>query len=192
MKRDPRVLVVEDEMRMRELLVRAIGEWGMVSAGARSAEEALRHLQQSPADILILDLNLPGMDGMELLERVRTSWPNMQVIILTGFGDLAAAKQAIHLDVVEFLTKPCHLGDMEQAIDKARKRLIPQIEPDTPPPPEPQGPVTTLDEVERQHILAILAKHNFNRAATAEELGISLRTLYYRLAEYEKEGFSVS
>ena len=97
---------------------------------------------------------------------------------------------------MEFLTKPAHLGELELAIDRARKRLeetatatLPPPAPPTMPPDLP--PATTLDEVEREHILAALARNSGNRSATATELGISLRTLYYRLNEYQKQGFHI-
>lgn len=190
-----RVLVVEDESRMRELLARAIESWGLPTLAARSAEEALRLMESDPARIALLDLNLPGMSGMECFEEIRRRWPQTQVIILTGFGDLDSARRAIHLDVVEFLTKPCHLGELEVAIDRARRRLAePDALPQTLEPsddPSAADAPATLDELERQHILAALARHNGNRAATAAELGISLRTLYYRLNEYQKQGFEV-
>src|SRR3954471_105323 len=64
-KVDPRVLIVEDEPRMRELLVRSIGSWGFEVAEARSGEEALRLAGEHPPDIVLLDLNLPGIDGIE-------------------------------------------------------------------------------------------------------------------------------
>lgn len=196
-KQNVGVLIVEDEPRMRELLERAMSSWGLRVDTARSAEEALRLMQTEPRDILLLDLNLPAMGGMDLFELIRRQWPSTQVVILTGFGDLDAARRAIHLDVVEFLTKPCHLGELERAIDRARKRLVmpePQPEPTAPsppPPPEPTGASTTLEELERQHILAALLRHKGNRTATAAELGISLRTLYYRLSEYQKQGYNV-
>lgn len=197
---DPHVLIVEDEPRMRDVLLRAVGGWGFPASAARSGEEALRMMQSEPSAIVILDLNLPGMDGMECFEQIRQRWPTTQVIILTGFGDLDAARKAIHLDVVEFLTKPCHLGELETALGRARKRLMDILpsapepleeEPPTFEPPSPPEPGVTLEEMERQHILAALARNRGNRAATAAELGISLRTLYYRLAEYEKQGFRI-
>lgn len=196
---NPRVLIVEDEAKMRDLLSRAIGSWGLETSAARSGEEALRLMEAEPRQIVILDLNLPSMSGMECFAQVRQRWPDTQVIVLTGFGDLDSAKQAIHLDVVEFLTKPCHLGELEVALGRAKLRLMDRAplpeQPEEPPPPaqpaEPPPPATTLDEVERQHILATLAKNNGNRSATAAELGISLRTLYYRLNEYQKAGFRV-
>jgi len=193
---DPRVLIVEDEPRMRELLHRAIRSWGLEASCARSGEEAIRAMDAQPSQIVLLDLNLPGMTGMECFGVIRQRWPQTQVIILTGFGDLESAKQAIRLEVVEFLTKPCHLGELEQAIDRARRRLPPPPAPQPappsppPPPPDPSSPAT-LDDLERQHILAALVRNADNRAATAEELGISLRTLYYRLSEYQKQGYNI-
>jgi len=202
-EKNRRILIIDDEPRMRDLLHRAITSWGHKASTARSGEEALRVMQAEPADIILLDLNLPAMSGLEFLERIRQTHPLSEVIILTGFGDLEAAKKAIHLDVVEFLTKPAHLGELEQALDRARKRLeesslptaIQPPPPITPPPPPTAPPdlppATTLDEVEREHILAALARNNGNRSATATELGISLRTLYYRLNEYQKQGFHI-
>jgi DNA-binding NtrC family response regulator len=194
-KVDASVLVVEDEPRMRELLVRAVASWGLCTQGARSAEEALRTMRERPSDMVVLDLNLPGMGGMELFELIRRQWPDTQVIVLTGFGDLESARQAIHLDVVEFLTKPCHLGELEQAVDRARKRIAPtmpeQPAEDPAPTPPPPSSSATLDELERQHILAALSRNQGNRTATATELGISLRTMYYRLSEYQKQGYNV-
>jgi DNA-binding NtrC family response regulator len=189
MNPQPLVLIVEDEPRMRELLSKAIGGWQCRTAAARTGEEALRMMEQEPADIVVLDLNLPAMSGMEAFEQMRRRWRETQVVILTGFGDLEAARQAIHLDVVEFLTKPAHLGELEQAIDRARRRLtqtLPEI--DAGIEESADGEPRKLHDVEREHILSTLAKHDGNRAATAAELGISLRTLYYRLSEYQKEG----
>ena len=196
MKLNPQILIVDDEPRMRDMLERAVTSWGHKANTARSAEEALRVLQTEPANIILLDLNLPAMSGLEFLERFRQSNLTTQVIILTGFGDLEAAKKAIHYDVVEFLTKPAHLGELEQAIDRARKRLEEISTPTAMAPPPPMTPpdlppATTLDEVEREHILAALVRNNGNRSATATELGISLRTLYYRLNEYQKQGFHI-
>jgi two-component system response regulator RegA len=189
---EARVLVVEDEVRMRDLLVRALEGWGFAVASARSGEEAIRLNDQTPFDIVLLDLNLPGVDGIETLRRLREKAPHLQAIVLTGFASVESAKQAVHLDVVEFLTKPAHLGELEHAIDRALRRMAP-----TPPAivetPQLPAPTTgmTLEEVEREHILASLRQHQGNRTATANALGISRRTLYYKLEEYQRQGFAV-
>jgi two-component system response regulator RegA len=196
MKLNPQILIVDDEPRMRDMLERAVTSWGHKASTARSGEEALRVIAAEPANIIILDLNLPAMSGLEFLERLRQTNLTTQVIVLTGFGDLEAAKKAIHLDIVEFLTKPAHLGELEVALDRARKRLEEITSPIATAPPPPMAPpdlppATTLDEVEREHILAALVRNNGNRSSTATELGISLRTLYYRLNEYQKQGFHI-
>ena len=190
----------------------------------------LRLLEQRPHPVIIVDLNLPVRSGMDLLQTVHRRWPATQAIILTGFGDLDAARQAIRLDVVDFLTKPCALGDLEIALGRAFQRLrdvhptalAPEWEADDNEPASPIEPdasgdsaratsmslvparepvpsslefnpregsvALSMEDVERRTILAALEKHAGNRHATAEELGISLRKLYYRLAQYQKSG----
>ena len=205
------VLVVEDEPRIRNMLSQALKQMGFEGTFAATAEAAKKLLVQRSFDIMMLDLNLPGMGGLDFLQSIRRQHVELQVIILTGFGDLEAAKKAIHLDVVEFLTKPCALGDLEIALDRASKRRRGQLvggeavtaEPllrfETAPKPKrtelpdpadaakSDAPMT-MEELEQRHILSVLEKHGGNRVATAEELQISLRKLYYRLGEYQRKG----
>ena len=198
---DPHVLIVEDEQRMRDLLLRSLTNWGFEASAARSAEEAMRTVEQSPPDIVLLDLNLPGMDGLQFFQALKQKQPEVQGIVLTGFASIEAAKQAVHMDMVEFLTKPCHLGEVEQALDRAMRRIAPPDPPIIPDPSfaeggdfeprEDDGSPRTLEEVEREHILSTLARQGGNRTATATELGISRRTLYYKLTEYQKQGYAV-
>jgi two-component system response regulator RegA len=186
------MMVVEDEPRMRELLVRALSQWGFTVTAARSGEEALRMAESSGPEIVILDLNLPGMDGLECFARLREKLPRAQAIVLTGFASVESAQQAVHLEVVEFLTKPCHLGELERAIDRAMRRLMPIKElssvPESASYPASGGKGVTLDEMEREHILRVLEQHDGNRTAAAAALGISRRTLYYKLEEYQRQG----
>lgn len=192
------VLVVEDETRLREMLLKAIPDMGFPVKGTRTAEDGLRLMEQEPAEIVILDLNLPCMSGLEFCEVVHSRWPQTRVIILTGFGDLPTAQTAIRLQVIDFLTKPASLGDIEASLERARKDRqdqataeldVTQVEPE--PEDEEAGGQgrATLEDVEREHILAALDRHRGNRAATASELGISVRTLYYRLAEFQRQGY---
>lgn len=191
-----RVLVVEDEPRMRELLTRALTGWGFIATSVRSGEEAMRLAETQPPEIVLLDLNLPGIDGLETFSALRAKLPQLQGIVLTGFASVDAAKQAVHLDVVEFLTKPCHLGELERALDRAMRRLAPMESAlretdNSVEGPTPGAEGVTLHEMERQHILAVLERNNGNRTATAVELGISRRTLYYKLEEYQNRGFKL-
>jgi DNA-binding NtrC family response regulator len=193
-----KVLIVEDESRMRELLVDAISDMGFLPTPVRNAEEAARLLQTDPHDIAMLDLHLPGMGGMELFAQIRQRHPAMAVIVLTGFGDLESARTAITLDVVDFLTKPCHMHEIERALDRARKRVtqhgaIGSISsifsvPEAAPNASASSQTGTLADAEREQILAALARHQGNRTAAAAALGISRRTLQYRLREYRQQG----
>ncbi|MFI5378650.1 MAG: response regulator [Tepidisphaerales bacterium] len=206
------VLLVEDEKRLRDMLNTVVHEMLFRCTPVGSAEAAMRHLEQKPVDIIMLDLNLPGMSGMELFNIIRKRWPEIRVIVLTGYGDLAAAKQAIHLDVVDFLTKPAALKDIELALTRAREKRLenwqpapapePLLEEDDEDEPAGTGPVPvvlphpggadaprSLDDIERDSIIAALHRHNGNRTEAAAELGISVRKLYYRLVEYQKQGY---
>lgn len=171
-------------------------------------------MRDRPRGVMIIDLNLPGIQGLDLFEQVRRGWPATQVIVLTGFGDLDTAQQAIRLDVVDFLTKPTHLGELEQSLSRAWQRIDTATPPeetvripramtagDDAEPDDEAADVTadmldedalpagaSLEEMERHHILQTLARHDGNRRATADALGISLRTLYYRLTRYQEDG----
>jgi len=192
-----RVLIVDDEGRLRDVLTRAIGSWGFQVASARSGEEAMRLMQATKFDISILDLNLPGVSGIELFEKLRANNPDHQVIVLTGFGNLESARASIRLDVVDFLEKPCPLGELEKSLHRATQRLVRPMPQNLAPAEEDEPaatgdePVQTLEDVEREHIIAALRRNEGNRTATAQELGISRRTLQYKLSEYQKQGFAV-
>jgi DNA-binding NtrC family response regulator len=194
--RHPRVLIVDDEPRIRELLLDLCPDLGLVPVAARSAEEAMRLIEAAPPDILILDLHLPQMPGLDLLEHLRQNHPHAPVIILTGFGDLPAAQRAIRLNVTEFLTKPCHLRDLELALDRARRALpaaaaVEVDALDAAPQPPAAGDTMTLAESEYRQIIAALRRNSGNKTAAAGDLGISRRTLHYRLAHYKSLGYSV-
>ncbi|HEY1923475.1 MAG TPA: response regulator, partial [Tepidisphaeraceae bacterium] len=153
-----------------------------------------RLMQASKFDVSIVDLNLPGISGIELFEKLRAIHPEHQVIVLTGFGNLEAARAAIRLDVVDFLEKPCPLGELEKSLHRATQRLIrpmPQaLEAVAEEPSSPES-AQKLEDVEREHIISALRRNDGNRTATAIELGISRRTLQYKLSEYQRLGFAV-
>jgi DNA-binding NtrC family response regulator len=201
-----RVLIVEDEKRLREMLHTAVTEMGLLPTSTGSAAGALKILARESIAVALVDLNLPGMGGLELVEEMVRQKIPIQVVILTGFGDLAAARQAIRLEVCDFLTKPCGMGELEVALDRARSRwlerqihLPPVVADPVPapaaaaapavvePPPESVVP-GSVEQMERDLILAALKRHNGNRQAAAIDVGISVRKLYYRLQQYQRAG----
>jgi len=196
-----KLMIVEDEPRLREFLERACTSMDFEPIPVRAAERALRTIEEQHVDAAILDLTLPGMSGMELLDQMRQRNINIPVVILTGYGSLEAARAAIRLEVVDFLTKPCSLEELDAALSRVRRRLMSEpitpIEPQPMPEPMSSGGVATavapasigtLEDLERDHIFAALRAQKGNRAATAAALGISERTLYYRLNRYQQQG----
>lgn len=200
-----RVLIVEDERRLREMLHASVIEMGLQPTAASSGEVALKLVGQQSFALAVVDLNLPGISGMDLCERLHQQEPDLQLIILTGFGDLDSARRAIRLQVVDFLTKPCGMDDLENALNRARLRWLDRWAAETathsPPPTTrtstPVAPVDpqaqrSIDDMERELILAALERHNGNRQDAATELGISVRKLYYRLQQYQRSGHAPS
>jgi len=199
-----RVLIVEDEQHLREMLHTSLTEMGLRPTAARNAEAALRLINQHFFALALIDLNLPGIGGLELCEILHEQRPHIQSIILTGFGDLDSARQAIRLEVVDFLTKPCGMDDLEHALNRARLRWLDRwsgqamtVESEVPPdnhaarsstPMIDSKSLRSMEEMERELILASLARHNGNRQAAASDLGISVRKLYYRLQQYQRQG----
>lgn len=180
----PTVLVVEDEKRMRELLADVLPGMGFEPIAASTAEKALNIMETLPADIILLDLNLPVMDGLAFLDRLRPEFPDTPVIIMTGFGSLDAAQKAIRHNVSDFLSKPAHLGEIENALARAKLLLESRNLSDVSTAVAESDHPQTIAEVERKMILEALERNGDNRTAAANELGISRRTLYNRLEEY--------
>jgi DNA-binding NtrC family response regulator len=183
----PAVLLVEDEPRYREMLAEAVTGMGFEVRGVPTAEQALRILAQNQFGVVVLDLNLPGMNGMDLVQIIRRDHPQIQVVILTGFGTLESAKKAMRCDVVDFITKPCQLDELELSLSRAVARRRQAVAtPTTALFNAGHAARVSLDEVERSHIMSAMKRHQGNRRAVAGELGISLRTLYNRLRDYKQ------
>lgn len=197
--------IVEDEPRLRELLVREIIAMGHEATGFRTAEDAWPRIEQGDFDALMLDLNLPGMDGMELFRRVREKRRELAVVILTGFGGFDSAVQALRWRADDYLTKPCTLDQIERVLARllVRKRRklrgalaerkaaeVARVEAAPPAPAVPPAPVSgeSLEAVEREHIIKVLQSCDGNKPEAAAALGISLRTLYNRLNMYKRQG----
>ena len=197
-----RVLLVADDLRLQDSLARAVREMGFEVRATALADNALRLLERETYDILLLDLKAPSNGGITFLETVHQNWPDVQAIALSALVDIEAARRAAAGDGVDILPKPCALGELERALDRARRRRMQRVptaaEPLLEEPPGDVNPSQltaadtrasiSLEELERKHILATLEKNHGNRTQTAAELGISLRKLYYRLGQYHREG----
>lgn len=101
-----KILVVDDEKNIRLTLSQALKSLDMPVQTAGDGEEALQKLQNSDFSLVLLDLRLPGMDGLEALRRIRESWPKIPVIMITAHGTIDYAVEAMKLGAVDFIRKP--------------------------------------------------------------------------------------
>ncbi len=90
---------------------------------AADASEALEILQHEPQDLVISDLNLPGMSGLELLKRIKTRYPETEVVMITAFGTVPTAVEAIKSGAYDYLTKPIHLHELSTIVERVLERL---------------------------------------------------------------------
>ncbi|RJR44350.1 MAG: response regulator [Desulfobacteraceae bacterium] len=100
------MLVVDDEKNIRLTLSQSLDSLGIEISTAVNGEEALRKLQEQEFSLIILDLRMPGMDGMEVLRHVRTRWPKTRVIVITAYGTVESAVEAMKLGADDFIQKP--------------------------------------------------------------------------------------
>ena len=120
-----RVLVVDDEANLRRVLAREIASMGYLVEEAGDAQEALERLGGSggsEADLILLDVNLPGRSGLELLPELRARWPRSEVLVMTGHGSIETAIQALKAGAYDYVQKPCHLDELEQLLRKALEK----------------------------------------------------------------------
>ena len=128
-----KVLVVDDEKLIVKGIRFSLEQDGMEVDCAYDGEEALSMAKEKEYDMILLDLMLPKMDGLEMVRRLREAGSRAYVIILTAYDSFAYAQTAIRLGAVDFLLKPFHDGDLENAVLALQKRIAAQ----TAPQPEP-------------------------------------------------------
>jgi DNA-binding NtrC family response regulator len=119
MTRKTRVLIVDDEEIVRRGFFRVLANDDHDVETACSGDEALREMETHPFDIVLLDLRMPGMDGMEVLKTIRNRWPDSEVIIVTGYPTIETAKEAIRVGANNYLTKPTDPEDVIRVTGEA-------------------------------------------------------------------------
>jgi DNA-binding response OmpR family regulator len=102
----PQVMIVDDEKNIRLTLAATLEGFGIASDTAATGNEALQKLSQTSFQVILLDLKLPDMDGLEVLRLMSHQYPNLKVIIMTAYGSIEAAVEAMKTGAVDFLQKP--------------------------------------------------------------------------------------
>jgi DNA-binding NtrC family response regulator len=114
----PTILIVDDEDSTRNLCRDVINDSGLRTRTASTTEQALEILDQWPVEILITDLRVPQMGGLELLKRVRQDFPQTAVLVLTQYGTIESAVEATRLGAADYITKPFHIPELRSKIDR--------------------------------------------------------------------------
>jgi len=117
------VLIVDDEDATRSLCHDVVTDSGLRTRTASTTEQALEILDQMPVDILITDLRVPQIGGLELLKRVRTSYPQTAVLVLTQYGTIESAVEATRLGAADYITKPFHIPELRSKLDRMIRLL---------------------------------------------------------------------
>jgi len=117
-----RILVVDDEINIRGALVTLLEKKGYQVRGAGTGEEALEQLETATADLVLTDLKMPGMGGMEFLRRLKQKWPDTEILVMTAYGSINTAVEAMRCGAYDYLTKPIDRERFPLAVEKALER----------------------------------------------------------------------
>ena len=117
-----RVLLVDDEESYVETLRKRLMRRGLEVNMAHSGEQALAALADFPADVVLLDVKMPGMDGMETLSRIKAAHPTVEVIMLTGHANVDVAIRGMEQGAFDYLMKPAEMDDLYYKIQDAHKK----------------------------------------------------------------------
>jgi DNA-binding NtrC family response regulator len=122
MKRTIRVLVADDENNLRDLIVRELTRRGLEAEGVGDGESALARLREDPYDVVVLDMKMPKKEGIEVLRELQDFPEHPQVIVMTGFQEVATAVEAMKLGAYDYLTKPTKIEELEILVRKAAEK----------------------------------------------------------------------
>lgn len=170
----PTILVVEDNEVFRSVLVGALDQRGYDAVGVPDGRSALEAARQDSPEMAVVDLRLPDMSGLDVVRELKAIDQNTSIVVLTGYGSIATALEAIRLGAVHYLTKPTDADRILDAFEhglEARPRDLPV---DTP----------SLARVEWEHIQRVLADCGGNISEAARVLSMHRRSLQRKLAKY--------
>ncbi|MDY6798349.1 MAG: response regulator [Pseudomonadota bacterium] len=174
MSETPTWLLVDDDKTFLQVLQRSLKRRGIGAECACIGSEALALLSSRPFGRCVLDLNLAGESGLQLLSEMLEQQPNLEILVLTGYGSIATAVEAMRRGAVNYLCKP---AGVDQLIAGFQPRdQIPQVRKEPP----------SVQEIEREHIQRVLNEHDGNISATARALNMHRRTLQRKLQKHSR------
>jgi two-component system response regulator AtoC len=117
-----KVLVVDDDEVVRGAYQRSLESISRDIAAASDGDEALQTMEQSRFDVVLLDMRMPGQDGMSVLRTIKQKWPESEVVVITGYPTVAGAKEALQLGAYDYVAKPVGPQEVIDVTDGAMTR----------------------------------------------------------------------
>jgi two-component system response regulator RegA len=171
----PTLLLVDDDDVFRERLARALERRGYDVRTAASGQDALAMARADSPELAVVDLRMEGMNGLELLKALKEVDPTTKVVLLTGYGAIATAIEAMRLGAHYYVAKPADADDVIAAFDRGDKPPMTSTEAFDAP---------SLARAEWEHINRVLADTGGNISETARRLGLHRRSLQRKLKKY--------
>jgi len=176
----PSILLVDDDERLRSRMVRAFIARGYEAQQADGYEAAIAIAASESPEYAVVDLRMPGKSGLELVRELHRIDAATKIVVLTGYGSIATALEAVRLGATHYLTKP---ADVEEVIASFDRSVAPATA--GPLGPEHEGLETpSLARVEWEHIQRVLTDCGGNITKAAEKLGIHRRSLQRKLGKF--------
>lgn len=175
MPENSRLLLVDDDDVFRDRLARAMSRRGYETKTAANGTEALKVATDFRPKYAVLDLRMPDESGLQVVEKLLTILPDIHIVMLTGYGSIATAVEALRLGAADYLTKPADGDQIDRALQKVKaENLKNSVSADVP----------SLDQVEWEHLHRVLADCQNNISQAARLLGIDRRSLQRKLKKY--------
>jgi two-component system response regulator RegA len=168
-----RLLIIDDDESYREVLARSLARKGFSTCCAADMESALACCRTQRPEYLLLDLNLAGQSGLNLIKPLLAIVPEARIVVLTGYASIQTAVGALKLGAGHYLPKPASLADILKALNEDCIDMA----------DEPASSRLSVPHMEWEYIQRTLAEHDGNIAATARALNMHRRTLQRKLAK---------
>lgn len=170
------ILIIDDEDFFRERLVKAFTGRGFTVLSAANYDEAVAIIESERPELAIVDLKMPGKSGLDVIKDGLLIHPDLKIVVLTGYGSIATATEAVRLGAVNYLPKPADVDEILNAFAKDEGLALDINQEDLIPP--------SLARLEWEHINRILTECGGNISLAAKKLGIHRRTLQRKLYKY--------
>jgi two-component system response regulator RegA len=171
----PSILIVDDDETFRQRLARAFRDRAYEVHTASGYDDAIARARQESPQFAVVDMRMPGKSGLEVVRDLKAIDPHTKVVVLTGYGSIATALDAVRLGATHYLSKPADADDLIAAFARDEK-----------PPLTPSGdfPAPSLARAEWEHINRVLSDCAGNISEAARRLGMHRRSLQLKLRRY--------